>query len=655
MLKHATINRTSKAQQTLQLQRQCSITQQHQQQQLAKTNTSEGKDVIDGHLIEQFLPLSPPPQSSTFLAETVDKTAPQFSASTTGICHERNNNNPFYPQIMQTPSPLLSCNSSPTPSLLSTPSKLNSNHNYINRSLPSSPMKLKTPCATTQKKLCSSETTIKVFAQTLSQEVEYVTLHVNTQTKSNQIVRTLLKKFRLKHRDPNLFYLTLDRWIRKDGLKFKSVMLLGDEACPLQLQQCCSNPPHNDIKFTLQMRAGALVKIYCSDVAPDARYKCVSLSTHTTVEETIELMLHCLNLTHSTNDTNNCHHVRFSNSPSSTASSASSNSSSSGIESDQPNSRCQNTDLSSHQSDLLNASSRTSSITSISSASNVSNISASTVDLYCMIIECKDTNFRRVLESDEYLVDVYQNLLAEAKTQSALSTPTSPQSKEVGNGVHIESTDQQPEQWFFIKLKRRDDYSNYQTIKFTNPRQNLPLPPIPLSLSQFNNAIDLQSIMSTAQIEVNHRPGGNSILSQTSEQCRPEKMRPEETTSITQPPKMPPPPRFILLPPVTPRRRNLSNASSTFSTSLTNCSRRRYDPAQLAEDLNRLDLKEADPPDIPSPTQSPMTMTEKTCSLTGSSEVAVATTTTDPITLTSKTTNTLERQLTQASPDSDLN
>lgn len=138
---------------------------------------------------------------------------------------------------------------------------------------------------------------VKVFvAQSLSQNVEYVCLRMGTETNCKQIVKSLLKKFKLKHRDPNLYYLTLERWIRKDGLKFKSVILLGDDACPLQLQQCCSNPPHNDIRFTLQNRTGTLIRVYCSDAAPDTKYKCLSLSSHTTVNETIELMLHCLNL-----------------------------------------------------------------------------------------------------------------------------------------------------------------------------------------------------------------------------------------------------------------------------------------------------------------------------------------------------------------------
>uniref|UniRef100_A0A6G1SA34 Ras-associating domain-containing protein n=1 Tax=Aceria tosichella TaxID=561515 RepID=A0A6G1SA34_9ACAR len=104
------------------------------------------------------------------------------------------------------------------------------------------------------KSIASPLTTIKVHAQILGPEVEYLTLPVNAQTQSRHIIEAILRKLRLKHCDPNMFYLTFARWIRKDGLQYKSVILLGDEACPLQLQQCCSNPPYNDIEFTLQIK-----------------------------------------------------------------------------------------------------------------------------------------------------------------------------------------------------------------------------------------------------------------------------------------------------------------------------------------------------------------------------------------------------------------
>lgn len=521
--------------------------------------------------------------------------------------------------------------------------------------------------------------------------MKYVTLPVNTQTKSHEIIKTLLRKYRQKHRDPNLFHLTLERWIRKDGLKFKSVMLLGDEACPLQLQQCCSNPPHDDIKFTLQMRSGALVKIYCSDVVPDAKYKCLSLSTQTTVEETIELMLHCLNLTSqstpklqnsntttttTTNDNTSSttlytHHNRhFSGSPNPSSSSSSSSydtSSSSGIESEPNNIDTRKSSKKSQGAGALNSDSRASSVTSISSSSNVSSLSSSLIDQYCLIIERKKSNFTQTLRSDEYLVDVYQGLLAEASrtsdklhaseadsatTDSGASSLSHHQTNNKSSSSQplADSVRQSSDQWFFIKLKRRYETENNANsrpqagaINHVNPRQNMPLPPIPPSQSSVNqqpqqqqqliNSNHLRHFVSTTQIEVN-RPGSSlaannsSCSSYSASTAESELMRDiMRSTPITLPSsysphlaaataiggggggdevdsghQAPPPSIILLTPPVRPRRRNLSNVSSTFvphssafvpppSTATNSISnKRRYDQAQLIEDLDRLNI-----------------------------------------------------------------
>lgn len=595
MLKHATINRTSRAQQTLQLQgqRQCG------------NQATTGVSDAGAELVLPAIRHSPAQKAND----------------------DQNNNDDhdktlidFITQAASPPPPSSNGHPSPSPSLLTSPVKsplfetltrLESTpsspfcNNTLAKSSPISTQSFKSAQSTlTRPKYgFGSESVIKVYAQTLSQEVEYITLHVNTQTKSQQIVKSLLKKFRLKHRDPNLFYLTLERWIRKDGLKFKSVMLLGDEACPLQLQQCCSNPPHNDIKFTLQMRAGALVKIFCSDVLPDTHYKCLSLSSQTTVDETIELMLHCLNIV-TPNATNNhpttmataTSNMRLNGSPSPTSSSASSNSSSSGIESE-PNNHHHTSfsspaaNFTSHHRDQLDSDSRTSSVTSISSTSNVSNISNSIIDQYCIVIECADRNFKRMLEPDEYLVDVYQNLVREAKSHINATVPSQYLDVVNGNLTMADTSDgkHQLDQWFFIKLMRRNDY-HHQTIKFTHPRQNLPLPPIPLSLPQLNNANNLHNIVSTTQIEVNCRPGSRlAVASNKGVTCK------QHSDQAEIPTRAPPPPALIILPPVRPRRRNLSNATSTFvRPSSSMCNRRRYDPAQLADDLSKLNVKEVD-------------------------------------------------------------
>lgn len=517
----------------------------------------------------------------------------------------------------------------------------------------------------------SAESVIKVFAQSLSQDVEYISVQVNSQTKSSQVIRSLLRKFRLKHRDPNLFYLTLERWIRKDGLKSKNVMLLSDDSCPLQLQQCCSNPPHDDIKFTLQMRAGALVKIHCSDVVPNTRYKCLSLSTQTTVDQTIELMLHCLNLHQSNNDVGVCgssnsnNRLHLTGSPGST--STSSNSSSSGIESDfNCNSITSGTLLrgassistapvthASTGNRSLDSNSRASSVTSISTSSNASyNLSSNLTEQFCLVIECTDTNYRRMLESDEYLADVYHNLLAEAKVQL-----TDGDSKDLNNNnnsskTSITHSNSQPlllqnnktmsgelvrsishsDQWFCIKLLRRDEFNHpQQAIKFTNPyhqasyqRNQPPLGDIPRSLAGNYDPI-MKHLILTTQIEVNGSrsstnrlqeqqqmpvsmtgAGGNALNDQ---KPRPVVAKSDAVDGRPLPP-LPPtvdltncvqtkqlesesglnlPPKFILLPPIKPRRRNLSTASSTFGRPFDN-NRRRYDPSRLADDLNKLDI-----------------------------------------------------------------
>jgi hypothetical protein len=100
---------------------------------------------------------------------------------------------------------------------------------------------------------------IKIFSKVLCSDVEYKTLSITNQTSSKEVVRLLLNKFRLKHRDPNLFYLTLEVWIRQTGIPIRSVMVLDDDTCPALLQSCY---PQKDLKFSLMMRRGGLIKIY---------------------------------------------------------------------------------------------------------------------------------------------------------------------------------------------------------------------------------------------------------------------------------------------------------------------------------------------------------------------------------------------------------
>lgn len=139
------------------------------------------------------------------------------------------------------------------------------------------------------------KTTVKVFSKVLCSDMEYKTLSITQQTTSKDVVCILLNKFKMKHRDPNLFYLTMEVWMRKKGVPIRSVMVLEDEAHPAELQAC---HPRGESKFSLKMRRGGLVKVFGgSCLMAGSLYKSLLVSDRTSVEELIQLVLHCYNST----------------------------------------------------------------------------------------------------------------------------------------------------------------------------------------------------------------------------------------------------------------------------------------------------------------------------------------------------------------------
>ncbi|XP_076344614.1 uncharacterized protein LOC143244217 isoform X3 [Tachypleus tridentatus] len=149
---------------------------------------------------------------------------------------------------------------------------------------------------------CGSSIVVKVYVRALSNNLKYRTLSVGPQTTCREIVCALLNKFRMKHRDPNLYCLSMEVWIRGKGLPIRTVMVLDDEARPSELQAChpcekigfLSNSP-SVCKFVLQMRRGGLVKVFDSCLMTGSMYKSLLVSDKTTTEELIQLLLHCYN------------------------------------------------------------------------------------------------------------------------------------------------------------------------------------------------------------------------------------------------------------------------------------------------------------------------------------------------------------------------
>ena len=139
------------------------------------------------------------------------------------------------------------------------------------------------------------KTAVKVFASCLRPDIEYKTLSVGQTTTARDVIWQLLSKYRMKHRDPKLFFLTMEVVIQKpgrDGLTKKTIVL-EDEAKPAELKNC---NPWGECRFTLQMRKGGLVKVYDSVLMEESQYKCLLISEETSVEDVIKLLLYCYGL-----------------------------------------------------------------------------------------------------------------------------------------------------------------------------------------------------------------------------------------------------------------------------------------------------------------------------------------------------------------------
>ncbi len=136
-----------------------------------------------------------------------------------------------------------------------------------------------------------ARTPIKVFAKCLRPDIEYKTLSARPQTSCRELIWQLLSKFKMRHRDPNLFYLTMDVG---GGGAASSSLPLDDDACPAQLQSC--HPWRGECKFTLQMRKGTLVRVYDSLLMSGSKYKSLLVAEHTTAAEVVSVLLHCYGL-----------------------------------------------------------------------------------------------------------------------------------------------------------------------------------------------------------------------------------------------------------------------------------------------------------------------------------------------------------------------
>ncbi|OAD61132.1 hypothetical protein WN48_01200 [Eufriesea mexicana] len=84
--------------------------------------------------------------------------------------------------------------------------------------------------------LTIAQTTIKVYANCLRADIEYKTLCITYETTCREIVQNLLNKYRMRLRDPRLFYLTMEVTVRRPNVR--TVLPLDEDSRPAVLQSC---------------------------------------------------------------------------------------------------------------------------------------------------------------------------------------------------------------------------------------------------------------------------------------------------------------------------------------------------------------------------------------------------------------------------------
>lgn len=94
----------------------------------------------------------------------------------------------------------------------------------------------------------------------------------------------------MRHRDPRLFYLTMEITIKRSGAR--TCLVLDDDTRPILLQACY---PNGDSKFCLQTKPGGLIRVHTTVLNPTSQYKSLLVSEETTSDELLGLLLSCYN------------------------------------------------------------------------------------------------------------------------------------------------------------------------------------------------------------------------------------------------------------------------------------------------------------------------------------------------------------------------
>ncbi|XP_042861634.1 uncharacterized protein LOC122246902 [Penaeus japonicus] len=153
---------------------------------------------------------------------------------------------------------------------------------------------LHTPCKSSSSLREQTMSPVKVYMRNMKPDIKYTTMSLSSSTTCRELILMLLAKFRLRHRDPNLFYVRMEVVVRSPGgdAPARRLLVLDDHACPAELQQC---RPRGEARFSVGVRRGGLLRVHDSILMPGSQYKSLLVSYRTTAEELVQLLLNCYN------------------------------------------------------------------------------------------------------------------------------------------------------------------------------------------------------------------------------------------------------------------------------------------------------------------------------------------------------------------------
>uniref|UniRef100_A0AC35TLJ3 Ras-associating domain-containing protein n=1 Tax=Rhabditophanes sp. KR3021 TaxID=114890 RepID=A0AC35TLJ3_9BILA len=134
----------------------------------------------------------------------------------------------------------------------------------------------------------------KIYTSLIKADTDYKTIKISSQTTTKTVIDTMLTKFRMFSKDPNLYCLVMEIRTIQAGSIVITPLVLDNSSKPLELQRC---HPTDMSSFYMKMAAdGVLVKIFDFQINSESNYKSILLSTNTTTDEAITLLAQMLKI-----------------------------------------------------------------------------------------------------------------------------------------------------------------------------------------------------------------------------------------------------------------------------------------------------------------------------------------------------------------------